>query len=115
MTRYTQAVEMEVRDFTTSSTFHIADMYAQFSKGLLESDRPSGMDELEAEEYQFLLEDEAFPLEEAAIRIHQTNVARAYDGLYDEWVKRSFRALAELMPGQYDKTEKAESYVKQIR
>lgn len=115
LARYTQAVEMEVRDFTTSSTFHIADMYAQFSKGLLESERPSGMDELEAEEYQFLLEDEAFPLEEAAIRIHQTNVARAYDGLYDEWVKRSFRALAELMPGQYDKTEKAESYVKQIR
>ncbi len=115
MTRYTQAVEMEVRDFTTSSTFHIGDMYAQFSSGLLNSERPPGMDELEAEEYQFLLEDEAFPLEEAAIRIHQTNIARAYDGLYDEWVKRSFKSLAELMPGQYDKTEKAVNYVKQIR
>ncbi len=115
MKRYTQAVEMEVRDFTTSSTFHIGNMYAQFSRGLLESERPRGMDELEAEEYQFLLEDEAFPLEEAAIRIHQTNIARAYDGLYDEWVKRSFKSLAELMPGQYDKTEKAETYVKQIR
>ena len=115
MQRYTQAVEMEVLDFTTPSTFHIGDMYAQFSRGLLESERPRGMDELEAEEYQFLLEDEAFPLEEAAIRIHQTNIARAYDGLYDEWVKRSFKSLAELMPGQYDKTEKATSYVKQIR
>lgn len=113
--RYTQAVEMEVLEFTTPSTYHIGEMYAKFSRGLLDSERPKGMDELEAEEYQFLLEDEAFPLEEAAIEIHQTNIGRTYDGLYDAWVKKSFDSMAKLMPGQYNKKEKAVSYVDQIR
>ena len=113
--RYTQAVEMEVLEFTTPATFHIGDMYAKFSRGLMESERPAGMDELEEEEYTFLLEDQAFPLEEAAIDIHQTNISRTYDGLYDEWVKKSFRSMARLMPGQYDKQEKAVTYVDQIR
>ena len=113
--RYTQAVEMEVLEFTTPATFHIGDMYAKFSRGLMESERPAGMDELEEEEYTFLLEDQAFPLEEAAIDIHQTNISRTYDGLYDQWVKKSFRSMARLMPGQYDKQEKAVTYVDQIR
>ncbi|MEK9765565.1 MAG: tetratricopeptide repeat protein [Thalassolituus sp.] len=113
--RYTQAVQMEVLEFTTPSTFHIGNMYAQFSRGLMESERPEGMDELEAEEYQFLLEDQAFPLEEAAIEIHQQNISRTYDGIYDEWVKKSFSSMSKLMPGQYDKPEKSVIYVDQIR
>jgi len=113
--RYTQAVEMEVLEFTTPSVFHIGNMYAQFSRGLMDSERPAGMDELEAEEYQFLLEDQAFPLEEAAIEIHQQNISRTYDGIYDEWVKKSFSSMAKLMPGQYDKPEKSAVYVDQIR
>lgn len=113
--RYTQAVELEVLEFTTPATFHIGDMYAKFSQGLMDSERPKGLDELEAEEYDFLLEDQSFPLEEAAIQIHQTNISRTYDGLYDTWVKNSFKSMAELMPGQYNKQEKATSYVDQIR
>ena len=113
--RYTQAVELEVLEFTTPATFHIGDMYAKFSQGLMDSERPKGLDEVEAEEYDFLLEDQAFPLEEAAIEIHQTNISRTYDGLYDVWVKNSFKSMAELRPGQYNKQEKATSYVDQIR
>ncbi|MDF1762682.1 MAG: tetratricopeptide repeat protein [Oleibacter sp.] len=115
LTQYTQALDLEVLEFTTPSTYHIGEMYAQFSRALLDSERPEGLDELAAEEYQFLLEDQAFPLEEAAIQIHQTNVARTYDNIYDEWVKKSFKSMAELMPGQYDKPEKTVNYVSKIR
>ena len=62
-----------------------------------------------------MLEEQAFPLDEAAIEIHQTNAGRTRDGLYDQWVRQSFGALAELMPGQYNKQEKVLSYVDQIR
>ncbi|MFC3679854.1 tol-pal system YbgF family protein [Bacterioplanoides pacificum] len=113
--RYTQAVQLGVLEYTTSSTFRIGELYKQLAQGLMNSERPAGMDELELEEYQFLLEDQAFPLEEAAINVHQTNIGRTYDGLYDSWVKRSFSAMAELMPGQYNKQERAVSYVEQIR
>ena len=113
--RYTQSVQIGVLEFTTSATYRIGQLYAQLSKALMESERPAGMDELELEEYQFLLEEQVFPLDEAAIEIHQTNANRTYDGLYDEWIKKSYRSLGVLMPGQYNKNEKALSYVDQIR
>ena len=113
--RYTQAVKIGVLEYTTSATYRIAELYAEFSKGLMASERPAGLDELELEEYEYLLEDQAFPLEEAAIEIHQTNAGRTYDGLYDQWVKKSYGSLAELMPGQYAKYEKQVSYVDAIR
>ncbi|WP_430462582.1 tetratricopeptide repeat protein [Thalassolituus sp. LLYu03] len=113
--RYTQAVQIGSLEYTTSSTFRIGELYKQLSQALMKSERPAGMDDVEAEEYQFLLEEQAFPLDEAAIEIHQTNVGRTYDGLYDQWIKQSYRSLGELMPGQYNKQEKAVTYVDQIR
>lgn len=113
--RYTQAVQIGVLEFTTSATFRIAELYSEFSKGLMASQRPEGLDELELEEYEYLLEDQAFPLEEAAIEVHQTNAGRTYDGLYDQWVKKSYGSLADLMPAQYAKYEKQVSYVDAIR
>jgi TolA-binding protein len=113
--RYTQAVQIGVLEYTTSATFRIAELYSQFSQGLMASQRPDGLDELELEEYEYLLEDQAFPLEEAAIEVHQTNAGRTYDGLYDQWVKKSYGSLAELMPAQYAKFEKQVTYVDAIR
>lgn len=113
--RYTQAVKIGVLEYTTSATYRIAELYSQFSQRLLESERPEGLDELALEEYGYLLEDQAFPLEEAAIEVHQTNAGRTFDGLYDQWVKKSFASLAKLMPAQYAKYEKKVSYVDVIR
>jgi TolA-binding protein len=113
--RYTQAVKIGVLEYTTSATYRIAELYSQFSQRLLESERPEDLDELALEEYGYLLEDQAFPLEEAAIEVHQTNAARTFDGLYDQWVKKSFASLAKLMPAQYAKYEKQVSYVNAIR
>lgn len=113
--RYTQSVQIGVLEYTTSATYRIAELYSQFSQGLLASEKPAGLDELELEEYGYLLEDQAFPLEEAAIEVHQTNAGRTFDGLYDQWVKKSYGSLAELMPAQYAKFEKQVSYVDAIR
>jgi len=113
--RYTQAAQLNVQEFTTASTFHLGQLYADMSMALVDSERPKGLDELELEEYEFLIEEQVFPLEEAAIEIHQTNSGRTRDGLYDRWIKHSFASLAKLMPGQYNKQERVISYVDQIR
>ena len=52
-----------------------------------------------------LLEEQAFPFEEKAIKLHAVNAARTSDGIYDEWVQKSFAALAQLNPGRYARTE----------
>ena len=52
----------------------------------------------ELEQYDILLEEQAFPFEEKAIDIHLTNFKRIPQGTYDEPTKKSLKALGELMP-----------------
>ncbi|EAT11782.1 hypothetical protein RED65_05329 [Oceanobacter sp. RED65] len=102
---YKRTAKMEVQEFTTAATFQIAEIYGELSRDLMNSERPAGLDELELEEYEFLLEDQAFPFEEAAINIHESNIKRSWDGLYDNWIAKSVDALGTLMPARYAKKE----------
>ncbi len=102
---YQQTAKMEVQEFTTAATYQIAEIYGELSRDLMNSQRPAGLNELELEEYDYLLEDQAFPFEEAAIKIHETNVKRSWDGLYDDWISKSLVALGKLMPARYGKEE----------
>jgi outer membrane protein assembly factor BamD (BamD/ComL family) len=104
-----------VRKFATAATFEIADLYAALSRSLLESERPAGLNELELEQYEILLEEQAYPFEEQAIAIHEINVRRSWEGNYDESVQRSFAALSVLMPARFDKQEIQVSYVNSIQ
>lgn len=105
---YGRAADYGVAEVTTAATFRIAEVYHRFSKDLMDSQRPAGLDELELEQYEILLEEQAFPFEEKSIELHELNAARANDGVYDEWVRRSFEELASLMPARYAKAEKTE-------
>lgn len=111
---YQRTAKMEVQEFTTAATFQIAEIYGELSRDLMESERPSGLDELELEEYEFLLEDQAFPFEEAAINIHETNIKRSWDGLYDDWISQSIGALSKLMPARYAKEELSYDVIAEI-
>ncbi len=108
MVAYTAVAEYAIAEFTTQAISRIGELYVNFSQSLLKSERPRGLSELELEEYQFLLEDQAFPLEEKAIEIHASNTRRTLDGIYDDWVKASYTALAKLLPARYAKTERSE-------
>jgi len=105
MTGYKRAAEYQVAEVTTAATYEMADMYAVLAKDLMASERPRNLKGDELEEYNSLLEEQVFPFEEQAIKVHELNAARAKDGVYDEWVRRSFQALAELKPARYGKTE----------
>jgi len=72
----------------------------------MNSQRPQDLDEFALEEYDLLLEEIAYPFEEKAIEIHTSNAQRAWQNIYDNWVKKSFAALAELAPALYDRNYK---------
>lgn len=94
-----------VAEFTTQASYRIGDIYAQLSRDLMKSERPTNLDEAALEQYDLLLEEQAFPFEEKAIQIHQANAQRTSKGIYDHWVKRSFEELAKLLPARYKKSE----------
>lgn len=103
---YNKAAELGVAEYTTAATFRIADMYADFSLKLMDSDRPANLDEEEMEQYELMLEEQAFPFEEQAIELLETNIKQMTEnGLYDQWIDNSINSLAKLMPAQYLRKE----------
>ncbi len=105
---YTDAANYGIEAVTTASTYRIAEIYNDFGQGLFNSERPKGLSAEELEQYDILLEEQAFPFEEKAIDVHVVNAERAVAGVYNEWVKKSFQALGKLSPVRYAKSEKAE-------
>ncbi|WNO08078.1 tetratricopeptide repeat protein [Teredinibacter sp. KSP-S5-2] len=107
---YGQASSFGLADITTQSTFSIGEIYRDFSKALLESERPKNLSEDELEQYEILLEDQAFPFEEKAIEFYETNLARSREGLYNPWLKQSREKLKELFPVRYSREGKLGGY-----
>ncbi len=112
---YERAADYQVAEVTTAATFESAELYRQLGKDLMSSERPKNLNKDELEQYDVLLEEQAFPFEEKAIKLHEVNAARTKDGTYDEWVQKSFAALAQLNPGRYGKVEIGEQLVESIR
>jgi tetratricopeptide (TPR) repeat protein len=111
MDGYKKAAEYQVAEVTTAATYEMAELYRTLAKDVMASERPRNLKGDELEEYNSLLEEQVFPFEEQAIKAHELNTARAKDGVYDEWVQKSFQALAELKPARYGKTELTQDVV----
>ena len=103
---YAQAADFKVAEVTTAATQKIGTVFEKFRTALLESERPQNLTPQQLEQYNFLLEEQAYPFEEKAIAAYESNVHRAQQlGLYDSWIKQSYDDLARLMPARYRKAE----------
>lgn len=103
---YGKVADYAVAPFATAAGFAMADLYRDFGRALLESERPRNLSPDELEQYDLLLEEQAFPFEEKAIAIHERNARLAAEGTYDEWVRASYAELARLKPGRYARAER---------
>jgi hypothetical protein len=108
---YTSVAEYGIAEVTTAATFRLGEAYERFSADLMASERPADLDAAALEQYDLLLEEQMFPLEEKAIDLYKANADRAADGVYDDWVRKSFARLASLMPARYAKVERSEDVV----
>jgi Flp pilus assembly protein TadD len=102
---YKAVAAYDVATTTTAATYEMAELYRTLGRDLLVSERPKKLSAEEREQFDALLEEQANPFEEQAIAIHEVNAKRTVDGIYDESVRKSFTALAELSPARYAKTE----------
>jgi TolA-binding protein len=112
---YAVAAEYGVAEVTTAATHHTAALYQDFGRALLDSQRPRKLSKAEREQYDVLLEEQAYPFEEKAIELHELNARRAAEGVYDRWVAASFKALGTLRPVRYGKAERGQEVIDAIR
>jgi tetratricopeptide (TPR) repeat protein len=75
---------------------------------------PRGLYPLELEQYELGIEEQAYPFEEKAIKVHQSNLGLITKGVYNEWIDRSLQKLAKLVPARYDKPEESSGIVSSL-
>ncbi len=102
---FSKLLEYEVGEVTAASTFYLAEIYANFSKALLESERPEGLAPAEMEQYVLAIEEQAYPFEDKAIEMHKKNLELMTLGIYNEWIDKSLQKLAKFVPARYAKPE----------
>jgi TolA-binding protein len=94
---------------TTAATYEIGVVYRDFGRALLDSQRPAQLRGDALEQYNLLLEEQAYPFEEKAIAAHEANLQRLRQGLWNDSIRKSATALAELAPAKYGKREQREA------
>jgi cellulose synthase operon protein C len=98
-------VDYEIADVTAAATYYMAEIYFNFSRSLLESERPTDLKPDELKAFEEALDEQAFPFEEKAIGVHEKNIEMLRAGVSNKWTEKSLGRLAELMPGRYAKPE----------
>jgi tetratricopeptide (TPR) repeat protein len=112
---YTKLVDYQVGEVTAAATFYIAEIYYEFSVALLESERPANLNDEELEQYELVIEEQAYPFEEKAIEVHEKNMELLDVGVYNEWIDKSIAKLAVLLPSRYAKTEQGSNIITLIQ
>ena len=112
--KFESLVDYGISDVVTASTYQIAQVYRALAQDLMLSERPSALNALQLEQYNILLEEQAYPFEEQAMDIYKINVSKIPDGLFDEWVQRSLSVLEEMNPTEYKREFKEVSHATNI-
>ena len=111
---FERLVDYEVGEVTAAATFYMAEVYSGFSQALMESERPAGLGPAKMQDYEMMLEEEAFPFEERAIGVHEKNLELMAAGIFNPWIEKSLGRLADLMPGRYAKFEASSGLIASI-
>ncbi|MDT8282023.1 MAG: hypothetical protein RQ982_04335, partial [Gammaproteobacteria bacterium] len=112
---YSKLVGYQVGEVTAAATFYIAEIYYGFNVALIKSERPKNLNEEELEQYELVIEEQAYPFEEKAIDVHEKNTELLDVGVYNEWVDKSIARLAVLVPARYAKTEQHSTIITLIQ
>src|SRR5262249_35115490 len=104
-------VEYEIAEVSTAATYYMAETYFNFSRSLVESERPSDLKPTDLEAFEMELDETAFPFEEKAINVHEKNMELLHAGVFNDWTEKSLSRLTELMPGRYAKHEMSSGFI----
>jgi tetratricopeptide (TPR) repeat protein len=104
-------VDYGIDEVTAAATFYMAETYSNFSRSLLESERPDDLKPEDLEEFKNKLDEAAFPFEEKAIKVYEKNMELLHAGVFNSWTEKSLNRLTELMPGRYAKHETSSGFL----
>jgi len=63
-------------------------------------ERPGGLSPTELEQYELAIEEQAYPFEEKAIQVHESNLKLMSRGVSNVWIEKSLQKLAKSVPAR---------------
>ncbi|MBI5599346.1 MAG: tetratricopeptide repeat protein [Deltaproteobacteria bacterium] len=99
---YSGLVDENIPELLPEIFFSMGTAFENFRDAVLRSERPSDMTEDELREYNFLIEETAYPYEDRAVGAYTSGMKTGLSQkLFDEWVDKSLERLAILRPALY--------------
>ncbi len=99
---FIEAIRVGDAETVPAALHRLGEGFEDFRAAILASPPPRGLSDREREEYVFLLEEKAAPIEEKAVDAYQRNVRQAVAaGVSSAWVNRSFARLRALRPARF--------------
>ncbi len=98
----------------SAATYQIASIYRTLARDVLNSERPDSLSELQLEQYNILLEEQAYPFEEQAMDIFNINIQKVSQGHYDKWIERTFEVMAQMNPTEFKRELKVTPYAESM-
>ncbi|NOZ85023.1 MAG: tetratricopeptide repeat protein [Deltaproteobacteria bacterium] len=100
--RYKRLLRYKHSDWPIAALFKIGMAYQDFAKSLIKAPVPPGMTPEQREIYRSELESRAIPVEEKAMEAYTKGLqASGRLDIYNNWVTRTERKLAEVRPEEY--------------
>ena len=102
---YIEAIRIGDAETVPAALHRLGEGFEDFRAAILASPPPRGLTDSEREEYVFLLEEKAAPIEDKAVDAYQRNVRQAVAaGVSSPWVNRSVARLKALRPARFART-----------
>lgn len=99
---YLEAIESGDSETVSASLHRLGEAFEDFRSAILASPPPKKLTDREREEYVFLLEEKAAPIEEQAVEAYRKNLRQAVAAdAWSEWAEKSLRKLKELRPALF--------------
>jgi len=99
---YSSIAKLGISELLPEIFFSMGIALENFRDSILQSEKPAGLTKEEMEEYNFLLEEKAYPYDEQAVKVYEScmQISREYK-IYNEWMQKNLDRLEALRPALY--------------
>jgi len=101
----TRVLDYGIAEATSAATYDMAETYLDFSRSLVESERPADLADADKEEYEKAIAQEALPFREKGVELHRKNLELLYIVIQNATTEKSLARLVELIPERYARNE----------
>lgn len=98
---YKYVIASKVAELLPESFYRMGLVFEGFRDALLSSERPADLSKKELEDYNFLLEEKAYPLEEQAVKAYEASLTASVEYGGNELIQKDIERLSMLRPAAY--------------